>query len=183
MPKRVRYFYDTEFIEDGHTIDLVSIGMVSEDGREYYAISSVFNVARMLHNDWLMENVFPSLPIKLIREGVWKWDIDDPTFKFVKNRQEIRDSLLEFVAGTWPEFWAWYGAYDHVALCQLFGRMIDLPSNFPMFTCDIKQEQKRLAIPKDKLPVQAEGKHNALADARFNKVMFDHVMGYKNENV
>ena len=30
----MRYFYDTEFIEDGTTIELVSIGVVAEDGRE-----------------------------------------------------------------------------------------------------------------------------------------------------
>lgn len=39
----MRYFYDTEFIEDGHTIDLISIGVVAEDGRSYYAISKAFN--------------------------------------------------------------------------------------------------------------------------------------------
>src|ERR1041384_3244006 len=31
MPRR--YFFDTEFIEDGVTIDLVSIGVIDEDGR------------------------------------------------------------------------------------------------------------------------------------------------------
>lgn len=29
-----RYFYDTEFIEDGHTIDLISIGIVADPGVE-----------------------------------------------------------------------------------------------------------------------------------------------------
>jgi hypothetical protein len=28
----VRYFYDTEFLEDGKTIELISIGIVCEDG-------------------------------------------------------------------------------------------------------------------------------------------------------
>ena len=41
-----RYFYDCEFVEDGRTIDLVSIGMVCDDGREYYAISSEFDASR-----------------------------------------------------------------------------------------------------------------------------------------
>ena len=35
----MKYFYDTEFIEDGSTIELISIGVVAEDGREYYAVS------------------------------------------------------------------------------------------------------------------------------------------------
>jgi hypothetical protein len=29
----MKYYYDTEFIEDGRTIDLISIGIVAEDGR------------------------------------------------------------------------------------------------------------------------------------------------------
>lgn len=33
----MKYFLDTEFIEDGVTIDLISIGIVSDDGREFYA--------------------------------------------------------------------------------------------------------------------------------------------------
>lgn len=35
----MRYFFDTEFYEDGKTIDLVSIGIVAEDGRELYAVN------------------------------------------------------------------------------------------------------------------------------------------------
>jgi hypothetical protein len=30
MENKKKYFYDTEFIEDGKTIDLVSIGIVCE---------------------------------------------------------------------------------------------------------------------------------------------------------
>ena len=49
----MNYYYDTEFIEGTQktwfgqtkpTIDLISIGIVSEDGREYYAISKDFNL-------------------------------------------------------------------------------------------------------------------------------------------
>ena len=35
-----RYFYDCEFVEDGRVVDLVSIGVVDESGREFYAIST-----------------------------------------------------------------------------------------------------------------------------------------------
>ena len=41
----MRYFYDTEFIEDGSTIELVSIGIVAEDGREFYAVSTEFDAS------------------------------------------------------------------------------------------------------------------------------------------
>ncbi|MGO2515400.1 MAG: polyadenylate-specific 3'-exoribonuclease AS, partial [Corynebacterium variabile] len=53
----MRYFYDTEFIEDGRTIDLVSIGVVAEDGREFYAVSSDFNERRA--GSWVRRNVLP----------------------------------------------------------------------------------------------------------------------------
>ena len=33
----MRICFDTEFIEDGRTIDLLSIGLVREDGATYYA--------------------------------------------------------------------------------------------------------------------------------------------------
>jgi hypothetical protein len=33
----MKYWMDTEFIERPYTIDLISIGLVAEDGREFYA--------------------------------------------------------------------------------------------------------------------------------------------------
>lgn len=39
----MRYFIDTEFIEEPNTIDLISIGIAAEDGREYHAISKEFD--------------------------------------------------------------------------------------------------------------------------------------------
>ena len=56
----MRYFYDTEFIEDGRTIELVSIGIVAEDGREYYAVSTAFDPSKA--NAWVRENVLDKLP-------------------------------------------------------------------------------------------------------------------------
>ena len=39
----MRFFYDTEFIDNGRTIELISIGVAAEDGREYYAVSTEFH--------------------------------------------------------------------------------------------------------------------------------------------
>jgi hypothetical protein len=30
----MKYWFDTEFIEDGNTIDLISIGIISDDERQ-----------------------------------------------------------------------------------------------------------------------------------------------------
>ena len=57
---KVRFFYDCEFIEDGLTIDLVSIGVADEDGREFYAVSTEFAPERA--GRWVRTNVLPKLP-------------------------------------------------------------------------------------------------------------------------
>ena len=55
-----RYFYDCEFIEDGRIIDLVSIGVVDENGREFYAISTEFDDRAAV--PWVRRNVLDRLP-------------------------------------------------------------------------------------------------------------------------
>lgn len=64
----MRYFYDTEFIEDGQTIELVSIGIVGENGSEYYAVSTDFDPSKA--NSWVKDNVLAKLPSP--RDPVWK---------------------------------------------------------------------------------------------------------------
>lgn len=138
----MKIYFDTEFIENGRTIDLLSIGMVREDGAEFYA--ELYEADRSRASDWVKENVLPSLtgPVKL--------------------RRVVAEMIIEF-AGDNPEFWAWYADYDWVALCQLYGRMIDLPPGWPMYCRDYKQtcDEQGLQL------VQQNSKHNALGDARW----------------
>jgi hypothetical protein len=164
----VRIFYDTEFIEDGKTIELISIGMVAEDGRELYAVNADAPWKRITKHEWLMANVVPHLPqphgdwIRQIPKS-WLIDFHNPC---VKRKSAIADEVRAFVQATPDaELWAWYGAYDHVAYAQLFGRMIDLPDGFPMWTNDLRQEVQRRGNPA--LPKQESAEHNALADARW----------------
>lgn len=170
----MRVFYDCEFLEDGRTIELISIGMVAEDGRELYLVNRDAPWKRIRNDEWLMANVVPKLPQP---HGDWinhmprRWPIDfhNPA---VQDRNVIATAVRQFLQTT-PELelWADYGAYDHVVLCQLFGRMIDLPPGVPMFTNDLQQEVRRLGGPA--FPEQAAGAHNALDDARHLKACFD----------
>ena len=167
--------YDLEFLEDGRTIELISIGMVCDDGREYYAVNRDMSVRRIRKHKWLMENVVPSLPKgqgdrRNHEPKSWLFDYADPV---VKRRERIADEVMDFIRAAGPDvvLWANYGAYDHVALAQLWGRMIDLPEGVPMFTCDIQQERLRLGLRWDELPQQESGEHNALADARHNQTV------------
>ncbi|MFE9906448.1 3'-5' exoribonuclease domain-containing protein [Streptomyces achromogenes] len=172
----MRIFYDTEFIDNGRTIDLISIGMVREDGMELYAVSSEFDQTAVRHSPWLMENVWPSLPIRKNptgRRGIDQLDLDHPD---VRSRAQIARMVAEFILNTPnPELWAYYSAYDHVALAQLWGPMINLPAGIPMQSDDIVTAAKLAGLTPRDMPKQADGHHNALADARHNLVMARHI--------
>jgi hypothetical protein len=50
----LKFFLDTELIEKEWGLALISLGVVSEDGREFYAISTDFNSDDA--NEWVREN-------------------------------------------------------------------------------------------------------------------------------
>jgi hypothetical protein len=165
------YFYDTEFLEDGETIELISIGMVSSDGREYYAVNQDCNWDRVRRDPWLMENVMSSIAHNDGDIGYFEV-LDEDMKPKAQIAKEVKAFILEGYA---PQLWAWFGAYDHVALAQLFGKMIHLPDGIPMWTNDIKTLQ--FLTRGRGWPQQEAGVHNALADARHNKVKFDYLWG------
>ncbi len=174
--------YDWEFLEDGRTIDPIAIGIVSDDGREYYAVNAALAARgwkgwrfrrRVRKHKWLMENVIPNLPQphgdwRLHMPQSWLFNYRDPSVKPIYQiAREVRDFIRD--SGDDVQLWANYGAYDHVCLAQLWGPMIALPDGVPMFTNDIQQEARRLGIGWDELPKQEGSEHNALADARHNQ--------------
>lgn len=171
--------YDLEFLEDGRTIELISIGLVCDDGREYYAVNSEMPVDRILNHQWLKANVWPHLPLRgykpapqinALQQSDGSLDTSDTR---VRPKWVIANEVREFIQAVGPnvELWANYGAYDHVALAQLWGSMARLPDGVPMFTHDIQQERTRLGFAWDDLPQQESGEHNALADARHNQTV------------
>ncbi|MEU3017317.1 hypothetical protein ABZ635_08005 [Nocardiopsis sp. NPDC007018] len=168
----MRIFYDTEFCEDGVRLDLISIGLVREDGVEYYAVNENVDGGRVLDNPWLREHVVPHLPLinEYGTEGFALDSVDDS----VKPRSVIADEVAAFISATpHPSLWAWFASFDHVALTWLFGPMVNMPEEIPMRTNDLKQEAERLGDPI--LPEQRADLHHALADARHNRVVADHL--------
>ena len=167
----MKYWYDTEFIDDGKTIDLLSIGMLAEDGRELYFENGLADTDKA--NDWVKANVIPFLHACLTNGG----DCQDHCPAL--SPDQIRNELIAFCdPGRYgkPEFWGYYSAYDHIALCQLFGPMINLPKGWPMYTRDIKQWCDQLGNPK--LPEQGKNEHHALADARWNRIAWNFLNTY-----
>lgn len=110
-----------------------------------------------------------------------------------------KNSVMRNMDTTKPEFYGYYADYDWVAFCWLFGKMIDLPKGFPMYCIDLKQEfdKKVTSWRNDRInnetrdinfaswdtyakalrnhpnyPKQTN-EHNALADARWNKQLYE----------
>lgn len=148
----MKFFLDTEFIESGPgaPIDLLSIGIVCEDGREFYAESASANLS--LASTWVEENVLPHL--------TGEKELLGPMGARIK----------AFVGECKPEFWGYYADYDWVVFCQIFGTMMDLPKGWPMYCRDLKQLAVAFGDPE--LPKQKSTEHNALHDARWNKSIY-----------
>lgn len=160
----MKYWFDTEFMEDGKAIELLSIGIVAEDGREYYAESAEADHSH--GNDWVKENVIPHLwSQQQDKRDANLWSRKGGSGGLL-TRQHIAIEIKAFV-GNKPEFWAYYADYDWVVLCQLYGTMMDLPEGWPMFAMDVKQYAMDLANPR--LPKQTSTEHNALEDARWTR--------------
>lgn len=146
----MRYYLDTEFIDDGYSIELISIGVVAEDGREFYAEATAVPWHRA--SDWVNENVRPHLR-----------NTDDVRV------HDIGERLRDFIGDDRPEFWSWCSAYDWVVICQLFGTMMDKPAGWPSYCRDLQQELDRLGLSDDEVPAHPGAAHDALADAHWHR--------------
>jgi hypothetical protein len=160
----MRYFLDTEFFEDGHTIMPISLALVAEDGRELY-LEFAFDKRKVeTHPDpWVKENVLPQL--------MWPPDIR-------VSRRNARSRLIRFFnqelgdGAPKPQIWAYHADYDWVLFAQLFGRMVDLPDWMPKHCMDLKQLFLHLGEPYELKPPPRERLHNAMDDARWDYQFF-----------
>lgn len=172
----MKYFLDTEFIERPCTIELISIGIVSDDGKTFYAESNEFDPEDA--NPWVQKHVFPHLKYdpfdEKIRFGFSMWE-DEFSIEMMGSKREIAEQVLNYIGKNKPEFWGYYSAYDWVVFCWLFGPMIALPPGWPMLCKDLKQmADERPEKPRFEETIKNE--HNALADARWNKRFYNYLM-------
>ena len=148
----MKYFLDTEFIEYPNTIDLISIGIVAEDGREYYAVNKDCDTLKA--SQWVKDNVLANIGQRTPQP-----------------KKEIASDILLFVGSEKPEFWGYYADYDWVVFCWLFGTMMELPKGWPMYCRDLKQYLDSIGNPQ--LPKNENDNHNALDDAIHLKKCFE----------
>ncbi len=176
----MRHWLDTEFIERGpdYPIDLISIGIVAQDGREYYALNYDCNHSKA--SDWVKKNVLsqiPPMPLPQIYSSPKQYQESEAGRQGWRNKATISLEINLFVGtDSKPEFWADYADYDWVVFCQIFGTMMDLPAGFPMYCNDIQQWRRNLGSPE--LPRQTGTAHNALDDARYCKQLWEFLNTY-----
>lgn len=169
-------FYDTEFLEDGRTIELISIGMVDNTGHEFYAVNQEAPWERISQHPWLYDNVVPYLPrlhglaVSSPLVNPCAIDFSDPC---LMSKIDIARLVQNFLWGV-DELWADYAAYDHVALAQLFGTMTDLPRGTPMFTHELQQLWETAGKPPK--PANS-GEHHPLNDARYGMALYQRCCG------
>jgi hypothetical protein len=144
----MKIFFDTEFVDNGSTVDLISIGLVREDGAELYLESAETDWTKA--SEWVLHNV--------------KRYLGPASERY--SREDIARKIREF-AGDKPEFWAYYASYDWVLLCQLYGRMLDVPKGWPMFVRDLRQILPGGASHPAAKSVTIVREHHALDDARW----------------
>lgn len=159
----MRFFIDAEFWERGpdYPIQLITIAIHSDSLVDLYLINEDFDWDTC-DSLWLHRNVKPHLDQVV---GVYS--------KHADMAQTILDYIKRETKGSKPEFWGYYSDYDWVVFCQIFGSMINLPSGFPMYCLDIKQFCVMAGNPT--LPKQEVGEHNALFDARWNRLAFNFI--------
>lgn len=175
-----RYFYDWEFQEQQDpktgltTIFPISLGIVADDGRWLYLVNNSYfaweQQGLVKTSDWVKENVLEQISdsdraiygVNFKRFGM---HIEN----FISYAGRIKDRIQ-------VELWGYYADYDHIALSQCFGSMMNLPDSIPMFTHDVKQILGEKAVSF--IPDQ---EHHALSDAHWNKKVWELLM--KNDEI
>jgi hypothetical protein len=115
----MKFFLDTEFIEGAKqrrflgfnvgapvpTIDLISIGLVAEDGREFYALNAECELGYAWANEWVRQNVLLPIWHKNVSTAL-KYSQFMPfslsTMKHIfkekgRTKQQLTSELYEFV--------------------------------------------------------------------------------------
>lgn len=205
MRNAIRYYLDTEFIELPErqkmrrnivdinksepyvapaSIILLSIGLVDDTGREYYAVNTEADCSEA--SQWVKDNVLAKMPeYDKSRNDLRAYLYGESSKAMMpikpQEKKTIADIKKELLYWTGQknnvpeqcEFWGYFADYDWVVFCWIFGTMMDLPKGYPMFCKDLKQLMETYTLIdkewKDKNCPDPEDGHNALVDAKWNK--------------
>lgn len=163
----MKIFFDTEFTWLRQNTTLISIWLVSEDWREFYAEFTDYDKHQV--DKWIQVNVIENLEWK--KEGVHVWDTE-----YIKALLENWFSNFESV-----EIWSDCLSYDWVLFNSLLADFSEwypkLPSNINYIPFDICTLFKMKWIDPDISREEFSGigwkKHNALHDAKVIRACYN----------
>jgi len=158
----MRIYFDTEFTGLHKETTLMSIGLVDENGRTYYAELSDYNRSQV--DGWIEDNVVSNFDNQLVRTK--------PTLKLdLQEWLSVYDSV---------EMWSDCLAYDWVLFNDIFGGAFDIPANVYYIPFDICTMFKLKGIDPDISREEYSGidgsKHNALHDAKAIKACYEKLL-------
>lgn len=176
--KTTKLFFDTEFTGLHQNTTLISIGIVSEDGKEFYGETNDYN--RNQVNEWIQENVINGLSLQNTRPGITRY-YELPTqmvcfgnSDFIKQQLNNWLTTFEFV-----EIWSDTLAYDWILFNQIFGHAFNIPKNVYYIPFDIATVMKIKNVDPDtnreefaEMKKDSQ-KHNALWDAKVIKACYN----------
>ena len=176
---QTRLFLDTEFTGLHQQTSLISLAIVAETGRAFYAEFSDFKKDQL--TPWLEENVLSHLTMTKQRDGY----IDQATENLiqVKGNHAFVRSLIETFLGQFEAvgFWIDYVAFDWVLFCELWGGSMELPKHvyyIPFcFSTHLSENGidpniDRIQLLDSAVQGQIGPKHHAYWDVMLNKLVF-----------
>lgn len=174
--KKTKYFFDTEFHcfkwKGVTTIQLISIGMVDENGNKLYLISKEFSTKKAWANYWIRKNVCMKLDSSIVNYKTFKDYINN----YGSTREVIKNTITEFCKNN-PEFWVYNGSYDWVVLNWIFMNTNYAEENFNNYPMDLGNviELFGINIKKLKEEIPNNNLHNSLEDAKWNKRVWEFI--------
>ena len=170
-------YFDTEFCGLQKNTELISIGLISEDGKEFYGEFASINTE--LIDDWILENVLMNTT-KYGEVNETDIVVNESDYHF-GTKEEIRDQLKEWLSQfDEVQLISDVCHYDMVLFIDIFGSAFDLPENVSPVCYDINQdiasyyeESQKDAFNRSREDILEEKgitivgqKHNSLYDAR-----------------
>lgn len=180
----MKVYFDTEFtgLHEGTT--LISIGLVDEKGRTFYAEFIDYDKSQC--DDWINENVISHL--KFSGEPYGQNNGYDT--EVCQTKEKVKEHLASWLS-RYDEVQLVSDVchYDMVLFIDLFGTAFDIPSNVNASCHDINQdiadylqisEREAFDISREKLIMMAGArikgdKHNSLYDAQVIKEIYEHL--------
>lgn len=180
-------YFDTEFTGLHKDTTLVSIGIVAENGKKFYAEFSDCDESQC--DDWIKENVLKHTILGENDILSKRLGEDSKTTVVLGSKTDIQYELGEWLKQfDSVQFVSDVCHYDMVLLIDIFGGAFDLPKNVSAVCHDINQDiarhyriSDREAFDKSREDIvselygqQIEGeKHNALYDAEVIKAIYE----------